>query len=123
MRLTRWAAAITAVALLLGAAGAARADAFAAIAYSPHTGQYGYWYGADCLATAKNGALQGCNARDAQVVVTVENGWAALAVNNNGGYGYGWSTNCQAEAERIAVNGAGGPGCGAHVLCWVASGS
>jgi hypothetical protein len=123
MRLTRPLAALAVAVSLLGAAQAARADAFAAIAYSPSTGNYGSWYGADCQATAENGALNNCGGEDRQVVVWVENGWAALAVNNDGGWGYGWSTNSLDEAEGNAINGAGGSGCGAYILCWVASGT
>ena len=123
MRLIRPIAAVAVVFALLGAAQAARADAYAAIAYSKSTGQYGYTYGYDNLDAAKCDAVANANAPDAHVVVWVENGWAALAVNNNGGWGYGWSTNCKANAERFAIDGAGGPACGAHILCWAASGS
>jgi serine/threonine-protein kinase len=123
MRSKHWIGIVAVTALLFGTAQVSRADAFGAIAYSPSTGNYGYWYGANCLAAAEVGALSGCNAPDRQVVATVENGWAALAVNNNGGWGYGWSTNCLAEAEGYALNGAGGPCCGAHILCQVASGT
>jgi hypothetical protein len=120
MRLTRCIAAIAVAFFVFGAAQAARADAYAAIAYSQSTGQYGYSYGYDNLGAAENAAVGYANAPDAHVVVWVENGWAALAVNDDGGWGYGWSTNSQAEAEGYALNGAGG---GAHILCWVASGS
>ena len=123
MKLIRRFAAVAIVFALLGAVSAARADAYAAIAYSESTGQYGYTYGYDDLGAAENDAVANANADDAQVVVWVENGWAALAVNNDGGWGYGWSTNCQADAERFAIDGAGGPACGAHILCWVASGN
>src|SRR5262249_33897972 len=123
MRLIRRFAAVAVVLAVLGAAQFARADAYAAIAYSASTGQSGYTYGSDRLGAAENDAVATANADDAQVVVWVENGWAALAVNNDGGWGYGWSTNCQADAERFAIDGAGGPACGAHILCWVASGS
>jgi serine/threonine-protein kinase len=107
---------------LLGTAQAARADGWGAIAYSPSTGAYGYWYGADCQANAEQGALNNCGGCDKQVMVTVDHGWAALAVNKNGGYGYAYSTKCQADAERSAIQYAGGPRAGAYILCWVASG-
>jgi serine/threonine-protein kinase len=117
------AVAAVAVALsLFGTAQAARADGWGAIAYSPSTGAYGYWYGADCEATASNGALNNCGGDDRQVMVTVQNGWAALAVNRDGGYGYAWSTNSLEDAECLAIGYAGGPGCGAEIRCWVASG-
>ena len=123
MRPIRWIAAVAVVAALFAATQSARADAYAAIAYSQCTGQYGYTYGYNDLCAAQNDAVANANASDAQVVAWVENGWAALAVNKNGGWGYGWSNNGQADAERFALNGAGGPACGAYILCWVASGS
>src|SRR5262249_14187643 len=95
---------------------------FGAIAYSPSTGYYGYSYGKDCLAAAQATAVQNCAGPDRQVVVWVANGYAALAVNNNGGYGAAWSTNCQADADRAALNFAGGPACGAHIICEMATG-
>jgi serine/threonine-protein kinase len=118
----RWAVTLVAVIVLGGTAQAARADYFGAIAYSPSTGCYGYSFGQDCVPTAENVALQNCNGPDRQVVVWVSNGYAALAVNNNGGYGSAWSTNCQAEADQAALNFAGGAGCGAYILCEIATG-
>jgi hypothetical protein len=117
------AAAVVAAATLLGTGEVARANTFAAIAYSPATGSYGCWYGANCLPVAAVGALGNCGGPDRRLAVAVENGWAALAVNCNGGCGTGWSTNSRAEAECIALSGAGGNTCGARVLCWVASGT
>lgn len=106
----------------LAAPAIARADAFAAIAYSPNTGNYGYAYGKGCRAEAENAAVGYCNACDAQVVVWCENASAALAVGDNGVYGYAYA-NCRADAERLALcycRDAGG--CNAHILCWVNSG-
>jgi serine/threonine-protein kinase len=123
MRLPRWAVTLVAVVVLAGTTQAARADDyFGAIAYSPSTGYFGYSFGQDCEATAQNVALQNCCGQDRQVVVWVSNGYAALAVNNNGGYGSAWSTNSQAEADQAALNFAGGPGCGAHIVCEIATG-
>jgi serine/threonine-protein kinase len=122
MKLPRWTAAVVVAVALFSTAAAVRADEYAAIAYSPSTGSYGYWYGAKCRADAETGAMNNCNGSDRRVVVWVENGWAALAVNNNGGWGYGWSTTSRAQAERSALNGAGGARCGAHIICWAASG-
>jgi hypothetical protein len=123
MRLPHRTIALVALAVLLGTVQAARADAaFGAIAYSPTTGYYGYSYGRDCLANAESAALQNCNGLDRRVVVSVGNGYAALAVNNNGGFGAAWSGRCQADADQAALNFAGGLGCGAHILCEVATG-
>ena len=122
MRLPRWITVLAIAVTLFGTVQGARA-AFGAIAYSPSTGSYGYWYGANCRAEAENGALNNCGGADRQIVVWVQNGWASLAVNNEGRWGYGWSTNCREEADRNALNNAGGRRCGARILCWVASGS
>jgi hypothetical protein len=70
-----------------------RVNRFAAIAYSPLTGRYGYTSGAFCLADATAGAIANCCAPDARVVVWVENGWAAFARSRNGtAISYGVST-------------------------------
>jgi hypothetical protein len=118
MRAIRWIAAVAIAVMLLGAAQAARAD-FAAIAYSPSTNKYGYWFGANSRAAAENGAMRNCDGADRRVVVWVENGWTALAVNSDGRWGYGWSTTSRADAERRALNSAGN---GAYILYWAASG-
>jgi len=74
------------------------------------------------VANAEVAALQNCNGLDRRVVVYVGNGYAALAVNSNGGFGAAWSSRCQAEADQAALIYAGGIGCGAHVVCEVATG-
>jgi serine/threonine-protein kinase len=123
MRLTHWAVALVAAIVVCGTTQVAHADDdFGAIAYSPSTGYYGYSYGKDCEATAENVALRNCNGPDRQVVVWVANGYAALAVNNNGGYGAAWSTDCQADADQAALDFAGGPGCEAQIICEMATG-
>jgi hypothetical protein len=96
-------------------------DRYAAIAYSEQTGNYGYSYGFNCSQDAENDALSRCNGCDAQVVVWVKNGWAALAVGDNGAYGWGWSGNCRADAENIARQNCSGDN--VRILCWVYSGN
>ncbi len=116
--------------LIVAAAGAfglatpagARADGFAAIAYSPNTGNYGYAYSKSCQANVENAALGYCNAPDAQVLVACENASAALAVGDNGVYGYA-TADTRKEAERLALRycrDAGG--CNPRIRCWVSSG-
>jgi serine/threonine-protein kinase len=123
MNLKQYAIALVALAALFTTVNAAHAaEYFGAIAYSPSTGHYGFSYGKDCVANADIVALQNCIGADRRVVVWVANGSAALAVNNNGGFGTAWSTNCQAEADQAALNYAGGPGCGAHIICEMATG-
>jgi hypothetical protein len=120
-------AAATLVALiLLGSVPLPRAEAsrghFAAIAYSEQTHRYGYVYGYTCLPDARRDAVHNANACDAQVVVSAENGWVALALGDDGAYGYGWSTCSRAEAERIALQNCGQHGCHPHIVCWASSG-
>jgi len=117
MKTIRWIAVAAVAVVMLVAARAAQAS-YAAIAYSESTGQYGYTHGYDDLSAAQNDAVANANADDAKVVVWVENGWAALAVND-GRWGYGWSTNSLDEAENNAINAAGG----GSILCWAASGN
>ena len=85
----------------LGFANSARAD-FGAIAYSPATGHIGYSWSAPSRARAEQAALNQCDRDDAEVLVWVENGYAALAVGQDGSYGYAWGST-QAIAERLAV--------------------
>ena len=111
---------LSAVAALWSAAPA-RAD-YAAIAYSPHTGHYGYSYGFASGAGAELEALLQCDGDDARVVVLAEDAYVALAVGRNGAYGYAWGTS-EAIAEGIALqecldNG----GVRAHIVVSVYSG-
>src|SRR4051812_19540565 len=120
MRLPRWA--IAAVALC-GVTQAAWADEYyGAIAYSPSTGSYGFSYGKDCQATAENVALSSCRGRDRQVVVWVSNGYAALAVNDDGGWGAAWSSVSQEDANQAAMDYAGGCDSGAPPISGMATG-
>ena len=97
---------------------AAWAD-YGAIAYSPSTGNYGYSYG--YCSQAESSALGKCGADDAEVEVYVQNGWAALAINDSGAIGWGWSGGSRAAAENSAL--ANAAGCGDHILCWISAGS
>jgi hypothetical protein len=99
-----------------------RANRFAAIAYSPLTGRYGYATGAGCLADADVLALANCRAPDAQIWAWVENGWVALARSREGLFvTYGVSTRSLAEAEAIALRGCAQTGCPGVILAWAAS--
>ena len=92
VRLTALALVLAAVAAFSTAAPAhaAEGDTFAAIAFAPSTGSAGYAYNASSQAAAELDALIHCHGDDAQVVVTVQNGYAALAVAEDGSYGYAW---------------------------------
>jgi hypothetical protein len=99
-------------------AGSAFAD-FGAIAYSPETGSWAYSYGFRNRQAAEDDALNRCDGADAQIVVWVENGWAALAVGDDGAYGWGWSGCSRADAESRALSQAGD---NARIACWMSSG-
>jgi hypothetical protein len=106
------------MAAFLVVAGSAFAD-FGAIAYSPETGSWAYSYGFCNQRTAEDDALHRCDGTDAEIVVWVENGWAALAVGDDGAYGWGWSGSSRADAESRALSRAGD---NAHIVCWLSSG-
>jgi hypothetical protein len=97
----------TVLAVVLGAlaalstAAAARAD-YAAIAYSPATGEAGYAYNAPTKSSAMAAALANCDHLDAEVLVVAEDAYVALAVSPDGYYGYAWGTD-QDIAEGIAL--------------------
>ena len=83
-----------------------RGDTYAAIAYSPKTGKYGYAYGQSTRDIAEGIAKRHCKVDDARVVTWVHNGWCALAVGEKGTYGVGWSygngaTNRNAKENAI----------------------
>lgn len=86
-----------------GFATSAFAGDYAAIAYSPSTGNYGYSYGYPCLDDAEAVARQNAAACDAQVVVSAENEYLALAQNDDGTFGYGFSGS-RYLAQSIAMH-------------------
>jgi hypothetical protein len=108
------------VVVLPSLATPACAALYAAIAYSPSTGRYGFTYNYNYLGDAEVDALARCDAPDGQIVAWCFNEWCALAVADDGSYGYS-SGATQAEAEYLAVSYCTGPN--AHVLCSVFSGS
>ncbi len=114
--------AILALGLVMGSTAAANAwDYYAAIAYSPSTGNTGWSYGYLCQESAQAVALQRCNAADAQIAVWVRNGYCALAQGNDPGYFYGWGST-QEQAELNAVTQCAAKMAGAHVVTWAFSG-
>jgi hypothetical protein len=95
---------------------------FAAIAYSPLTGRYGYASGATSLADAATNATVNCGATDAQVVAWVQNGWTAFARGADGRtFAYGVSTTSLAGAENMALRGVQRNGRPGVVVAWAAS--
>jgi hypothetical protein len=99
------------VLLLLGALSAipeARAEndgfsTWAAVAYSPVTGRYGYGRGFYAEINARRRALNACDAADARVIAVANGSWVALALGDNRRvYGYGLADTAE-EARRIAL--------------------
>jgi hypothetical protein len=82
----------------------ASGDRYAAVAFSPSTGQYGYGNGFATKGGAIERARQECGARDA-VVKWTRNAWIALAVSSptRSGYGYGWTWADTAGRARAAA--------------------
>lgn len=84
-------------------------DYYAAIAFSPTTGKCAYYNRQASWAAAEQGALKACNAPDARVVVSVRNGWCALALGDDwdadgGSYGCG-AANTPDKASNLALKG------------------
>ena len=79
---------------------------YAAIAYSPSTGQYGYSYAQPSRESANSVALSRCNASDARIMTWCRNGWCCLALSqqSRNAYGIGYSPNAT-MAMGIALNG------------------
>jgi hypothetical protein len=73
-------------------------DTFAAIAYSPSTGEYRYAYGYRSREGAQDAALRKCTAEDARMVCWVKHGFCALALGDDKGcWGTGWRFGDGAE--------------------------
>jgi hypothetical protein len=75
-----------------------RRDTFAAIAFSPATGRYGYGDEHHSRESAEEEARLKCQAEDARIVTWVHNGFCALAVDTDGAWGVGWSDGENANA-------------------------
>jgi hypothetical protein len=94
------------VTLLLGTAAIARDrddDRYGAIAYSRHTGHYGYWKGAESRAGAERHALEACEGRDCRVEVWFRNSCGALATGEDGRI-IGWAHDVRlGEAQEQAL--------------------
>lgn len=78
---------------------AAPGDRFAAIAYSPRTGRWGYGNNYPSKSAAIARALRECGRGDAKTL-WCKNSWGALAISNGSPGGYGWSYASTAAAAR-----------------------
>ena len=111
---------------------AARADviaidetSYAAIAYSPATGQYGYAYNYRSRSAAENAALRNCRGSDARIVAWVNNGFCSLALGDSQScwgacrsYGSGASTR---EANGFALRECNSRTGGARIVVCLSS--
>ena len=108
------------IASVLAPAQATAADLYAAIAYSPSTGKYGYAYGKGSRAAAENAARAYARAGDARIAIWCKNAWCALALSNpSGAWGAAWG-NSKAEASNAALRNC--PSRGRYVACTAFSG-
>jgi hypothetical protein len=101
---------IIALALGLGPALQAAGDTFAAIAYSPKTGRYGYGNGYPTKSQAIARAKRECGSGNARTN-WCKNAWIALAISDGsrGGWGSAWGATADlardsARAECLARN-------------------
>ncbi len=65
---------------------------YAAVAYSPAMGRYGYAYNHASRASAESSALSRCRAWDARIVAWVRSGTIVLLVAADGRYAYSWAS-------------------------------
>ncbi|OAI46170.1 hypothetical protein AYO44_11790 [Planctomycetaceae bacterium SCGC AG-212-F19] len=100
-------------------------DTYAAIAYSPSTGKYGYASNYGSRWSAQNAALRNCPVADAKIVTWVHNGFCALALGDDVsawgiGYSYGdGATNT--NAKQRALNECSKRSNGARIVVCVCS--
>ena len=80
----------------------ASGDVYAAIAYSPSTGNYATTVGAGSQDEAQTNCLNACQGDDAQVVVWCKNSYCTLAVGDDGSWGACWGDS-QEDAEAKAM--------------------
>lgn len=82
-------------------------DKYAAVAYSPSTGKFGYAWNWHTRSKAEAVALSNCKAADAKVVGWVKAGWLVLVVADDNAYGIGTTfglgaSNTDAMSEALA---------------------
>ena len=85
-------------------------DTYAAIAYSPSTGHYGYAWNHGSRGAAERVALSKCKEPDAKIVGWVKAGWLVLAIGEDNAYGVGWTYGngaTNSDAEKFAVDDLG----------------
>ncbi|HEY4283275.1 MAG TPA: DUF4189 domain-containing protein [Chthoniobacterales bacterium] len=74
---------------------------YAAIAYSPSTGNYGYAYDYKSRKGAEAAALEKCNELDAQIVCWINRGFCSLALGDDkSAWGVGWEYGNGAQSKK-----------------------
>lgn len=98
---------------------------FAAIAYSPATGKYGYAYNHRSRSAAEKAALDQCGAEDARIVCWVNRGFCALALGDDKTcWGVGWQYgggSSNDDAKKTALDECGKRTTGAHIAVCLSS--
>jgi hypothetical protein len=92
---------VIALALAAGPALQAAGDKYAAVAFSPSTGRWGYGNGYPTKAEATTRALAECGQSDA-ITAWCRNEWIALAISKQspGGYGVAWAPTASGARQR-----------------------
>jgi hypothetical protein len=98
---------------------------FAAIAYSPATGKYGYAYNYRSRSAAEKAALEKCDAEDARIACWVNRGFCALALGDDKTcWGVGWrygGGSSNTDAKDTALKECGNRTTGAHIVLCLSS--
>jgi serine/threonine-protein kinase len=94
--------------------GAAFADGFAAVAYSPSTGATGAAWNYSCAGEAQESAMGACEQADCTSPMWVENGCIALA-KGSGGWGWAWNGD-RGLARYQALQSCSNYGSGCHIV-------
>ncbi len=104
-------------------AQASPGDTYAAIAYSPSTGAWGYGYNYSTLSGAEARALVQCDEPDAYIVTWVRNGYVALALGDDvGAAGFSYAAD-EATADLLALQECSTETTGSHIVVSVYSGA
>ncbi|MBU4530635.1 MAG: DUF4189 domain-containing protein [Hoeflea sp.] len=103
---------------MLVASGAASAEYFGAIAYSPTSGVYGFSYDHGSRRDAEARAISECRmrGRGCKVAIWFKNACGSVAVGANG-WGTAWA-GTRRDAERAAIRNCSRYTGGCRTLAW-----
>jgi len=109
---------IMALAIMLVASGAASAEYFGAIAYSPTSGVYGFSYDHGSRRDAEARAISECRmrGRGCKIAIWFKNACGSVAVGSNG-WGTAWA-GTRRDAERAANRNCSRYTGGCRTLAW-----